>query len=1142
MSRGADLPVDHVTTRHSSAGSRNRNGSNGVLGLPSTIDPSLYDQFFDLDQLGANYGLTNDGNDFQALDNWIEENSTSLATDGFDANHLQYTELFQADQSGQGLGISFTQPEEYSNPQPSVEPTYNFQVGLDPPVEPPVEPVLHNLNVETLQATSQIDDTTFGLSAIPGSSSFIPDMSQYLDFGQPQSMYPDPSGSVYTNNPYYPATQQQYTGDYIETSVMPAEYYNIPQQNAVQSLRKRKRSQFDSLSSEANMPINKRERRGSNVRPIKSPFTTRSHSSVSEDNSLSKPVKLGVLKAGEKPKKCEDKPWVRINNTTKGETTRTARINQHAEEGRKYKSRDIPHGNWTSTRYTFEYSQNNGMHEFKKRTMSARQIFEYITQYPGNNLRIWIQPVASDSARRYASASHSHCRFEKCPMRVYTGKGTAEVGGYRVAFDEKHKTYGAGVTDPYDCVGYAHLYCMERFLDFAYICQVADVRVDQRVSMEKEPKGHFASAFGPKHYQEAQLANKFVDAASRGRLAETPEFSDYPVHEEYPRGAPKPHERTLVYQLYQTNIKFRANSQMKQFIVDRKIRPGSFPVHCGDLEVRLVDKKIEMLPEVKELLKKVPKKDFNYSAYYNQFHPEIKQRIAKCIAMREKLIAGEERKKDKRSQSRKCSPGSDVEDAIVVTSRRSNKRRAVYSDSEDEDITPRYAPKKRKTTRGVFEDDEDSDIEEMPPPRLESRSSREGLRQRERVNYAEPKDTPPLADVPTLSVTGPTETGLPSNQTFDARKESCSNMFPTNDDEWQNFELPPGGSNSPVITQEQIDALVNAVFRRKSSTLGNGPCLSAVRSSHRVRSAVPRKASFNPQPVTQSKEFRLDDPPARVASGQDGVERQTRRKSFFIVYIKRLRPRSETGFGKPPGTTGSLGAGKSGVVYGLDSKRVLKEFHECEADKKELRVYERLGRHPHITKLLEVRNDGSLILERGTSLRTILQDPAAHKIPTRTKLKWLKDAAKGLEYLHSLNIIHADVGCHNWILTGDQNVKLIDFEGCGIDGEPADSCYEWFSYRPSTPQVSELTDIFAFGCAIYEVLTGRPPYYEYLTGNEPSPRVKELYTNGQFPDVTHLPLCRLIQRCWNGSIGSMGEIVRELKAFHVKYSIWRVLP
>lgn len=225
-----------------------------------------------------------------------------------------------------------------------------------------------------------------------------------------------------------------------------------------------------------------------------------------------------------------------------------------------------------------------------------------------------------------------------------------------------------------------------------------------------------------------------------------------------------------------------------------------------------------------------------------------------------------------------------------------------------------------------------------------------------------------------------------------------------------------------------------------------------------------------------------------------------------------------------------LGFGKSGVVYGIDSKRVVKVFHDEEAGQIERQVYQRLESHPNIAKLLEIQTDGSIILERGVSLRKICQTFSFKETPIQTKVCWLRHAATGYQYLHGCGIIHADVGCGNLMLIEDY-IKLIDFEGCSIDGGIAGSCYEWFSYRPSTPRVSQGTDIFAFGCAIYEVLTGRPPYYQLETSDNKYREVEELYANKTFPNVVKLPLGQLIYRCWNGDFSSMEEIIRELDAF-----------
>lgn len=57
-------------------------------------------------------------------------------------------------------------------------------------------------------------------------------------------------------------------------------------------------------------------------------------------------------------------------------------------------------------------------------------------------------------------------------------------------------------------------------------------------------------------------------------------------------------------------------------------------------------------------------------------------------------------------------------------------------------------------------------------------------------------------------------------------------------------------------------------------------------------------------------------------------------------------------------------------------------------------------------------------------------------------MAWIRDAAKGLQYVHQRGIVHAAVGCENMVLVKDR-LKMIDFEGCGIDGQEPTSAYKW---------------------------------------------------------------------------------------------------
>ncbi|KAF2756356.1 kinase-like protein [Pseudovirgaria hyperparasitica] len=280
-------------------------------------------------------------------------------------------------------------------------------------------------------------------------------------------------------------------------------------------------------------------------------------------------------------------------------------------------------------------------------------------------------------------------------------------------------------------------------------------------------------------------------------------------------------------------------------------------------------------------------------------------------------------------------------------------------------------------------------------------------------------------------------------------------------------------------------------------------------SSHKSLDKPPHEPSNEPS-NTPSNETRLSKEPINEPSPFEEISNEPGVDSI------------------PPGALHFIAGGKAGIIFTIDEKRVLKEFHSPEDGNGEVEreAYQRLGSHPNITKLLCIRADGSIVLERGTALRTLCQ--SATEIALVTKIDWLIDAAKGYQYLHECGIIHCDVGCNNLISTME-GVKLIDFEGCSIDGRPGDSCYEWFSYRPATPYTSRATDIFAFGCTIYEIVTGRPPYHEHQSRIDAGPYVEKLYTACEFPDTTGLPLNHVMQSCWRGRFGCMSQIVRDLE-------------
>lgn len=89
---------------------------------------------------------------------------------------------------------------------------------------------------------------------------------------------------------------------------------------------------------------------------------------------------------------------------------------------------------------------------------------------------ILVQCVPADSGERYFNGKSDKCRFDCCPV----AKGTIKMGQFRVAFDER----ADDSIDPFHVAGFAHLWCMERFLDFGEIVRNCNIQPDTRALRE----------------------------------------------------------------------------------------------------------------------------------------------------------------------------------------------------------------------------------------------------------------------------------------------------------------------------------------------------------------------------------------------------------------------------------------------------------------------------------------------------------------------------------------------------------------------------------------------------------------------------------------------------------------------------------
>lgn len=227
-----------------------------------------------------------------------------------------------------------------------------------------------------------------------------------------------------------------------------------------------------------------------------------------------------------------------------------------------------------------------------------------------------------------------------------------------------------------------------------------------------------------------------------------------------------------------------------------------------------------------------------------------------------------------------------------------------------------------------------------------------------------------------------------------------------------------------------------------------------------------------------------------------------------------------------------LSYGASGIVFVIDENSVIKVpcgGADCAQEHRiERRIYERLGRHPRIVTLLEIRPYGIVLERLKEPLRKRLLDMRDGGVTPSTPslLKWSAQVAEGLHYLHSKGVLQADIGCHNLLLDVNDDLKFCDFAGSSIDGEDGLVGYESGSQYPCEPGKSEITvkaELFALGSTLYEISTTMKPYQDKTFGN-----IQKLYSAKQFPDTQDLLLGDIILKCWNGQYTEVGGVMADM--------------
>ncbi|MBU6450621.1 MAG: serine/threonine protein kinase [Cyanobacteria bacterium REEB67] len=267
--------------------------------------------------------------------------------------------------------------------------------------------------------------------------------------------------------------------------------------------------------------------------------------------------------------------------------------------------------------------------------------------------------------------------------------------------------------------------------------------------------------------------------------------------------------------------------------------------------------------------------------------------------------------------------------------------------------------------------------------------------------------------------------------------------------------------------------------------------------------------------------------------------------------------------------TAELGSGGMGSVYAcrhvvLDKEYAIKLLSGRKVTpelwtrfQKEAKVLARLD-HPGIVKIHNMGVDGGLTpyyvmdLLSGESLADLIK--RTKYLPVPQALSFFIQVAGALSSAHAKGIIHRDIKPSNLMVIRDsQNkiarIKIVDFgiarwskQAAGAQSQTATGVSVGTPFYMSPEQcqgvsVDERSDIYSLGCALFQALTGEPPFRGdnafqtfMMHQNETPPRLKSRRPGGDFPPELEMAIEKMLRKNPDARYQTMLQVEQILQA------------
>ncbi|QDV46802.1 Serine/threonine-protein kinase PknH [Stieleria neptunia] len=237
--------------------------------------------------------------------------------------------------------------------------------------------------------------------------------------------------------------------------------------------------------------------------------------------------------------------------------------------------------------------------------------------------------------------------------------------------------------------------------------------------------------------------------------------------------------------------------------------------------------------------------------------------------------------------------------------------------------------------------------------------------------------------------------------------------------------------------------------------------------------------------------------------------------------------------------------------------QMAKDKNEVNLLKHEFNVGKDLQNSPRIIKILDysIANDRPFLVLELFSELNIKQ--ALRRGPDSLAFmldKIIEQAGEGIYYMHTRNWIHLDLKPDNFLVSRDGETKLIDFTITEKKKTGLSKIFHRKTLAKGTRSYmapeqirrkvcDERTDIYSFGCVLFEMATGKPPF----TGDTPNDLLNKhlnasipsaiAYNNNVTKEFADL-IKRMMAKSASARPGSMWDFLKEIRSIQ----LWNKRP